>query len=447
MLARGTLRLRYRIGLIVQIHLLLMIGIVLLFTAHSDGRPGPRRYRLPEPEKVALITAAFEHAPPQTHAGLVRAFSDPNQRVTLLPELPRPSADVATPATIDRYRDALAGRPFRITAKSLNRPFIGSPRAFSPQPIRVAVALSDGHAVSVEQMVVAPITRILDNLTLFMLVVAAIDLAVILWLAAQTTRPVERLARAVREDRLETLRQGGPREIAELGAAFRQLRARLRDLLDERTRMLAAIAHDYRTYLTRLQLRIEFIEDEQQRALASGDLAEMQMLLSDTLTFARESVTDGVNGATCALRSELAAIAQERAARGEDVRIDGGGADVRLHASHVSFQRMMANLLDNALRYGGGRAAVRYQRRDEVMRICVEDQGPGVPETSLKRLLEPFERGEPSRSRDTGGVGLGLSIVQALAHRYHGDLVLENRPEGGFRAILTLRVVQPGAAD
>jgi signal transduction histidine kinase len=100
--------------------------------------------------------------------------------------------------------------------------------------------------------------------------VAIVDIIVILWLASQTTRPVERLARAVRDDRLDQLKPGGPREIIELGESFSQLRQHLRALLDERTRMLAAIAHDYRTYLTRMDLRSEFIEDEDQRLLAQA---------------------------------------------------------------------------------------------------------------------------------------------------------------------------------
>ncbi|HAF40164.1 MAG TPA: hypothetical protein DCG90_00050, partial [Sphingobium sp.] len=109
------------------------------------------------------------------------------------------------------------------------------------------------------------------------------------------------------------------------------------------------------------------------------------------------------------------------------------------HVSHISLQRMLANLLDNAVRYGGGLARIRVESDASHIRILVEDDGPGVPHGSLQRLTEPFERVESSRARQTGGVGLGLSIVQALTQRYRGDLMLENRREGGFRAILSLR--------
>lgn len=301
------------------------------------------------------------------------------------------------------------------------------------------MALPDGHAVAIEQMVIAPIAKIVDNRLLFLLAVGMVDILVVFWLAAQTTQPVERLARAVREDRLDDLTPGGPREIADLTDSFLQLRLHLRDLIQERTRMLAAIAHDYRTYLTRLELRSEFIDDEEQRRLAGQDLEEMRLLLADTLTFAKESVTDDGGNATCDVRAELATIAAERRERGEDVGIVKIIRPIEVHASHLSLQRMMANLLDNAIRYGGGRAIVRVRSDNGLVHILVEDDGPGVPTESLARLLEPFERLEPSRARHTGGVGLGLSIVQALAHRYQGMVTLENRKEGGFRAILSLR--------
>ncbi|WP_343698970.1 ATP-binding protein [Caulobacter sp.] len=444
MLSLRRARLRERIGLIVLVHLCAMILVVFAFTAGADSRKMAPFYRLPDPEKAALITAAFEHAPPNTHPGLVRAFSDSALRVRLLAALPPAAPDTATAQTLERYSKALGGRPFRIEVSSDAGPASLRRTALSSDAMRVVVALADGHAVSIEQRVTAPITKIFNNIVAFGLAIVVVDLVFILWLASQTTRPVERLARAVREDRLEAVEPGGPREIVELTEAFRSLRARLDGFLQERTRMLAAIAHDYRTYLTRLQLRTEFITDDRQRDLAAADVEEMRVLLADTLTFAHESARAEADGAVCDLREELSLIAAEREDRGEDIRVDRLEEAIFVHASHVSFQRMLANLLDNAVRYGGGRAAVRVQVEGELVHLCVDDDGPGVPEESLSRMLEPFERMEPSRARQTGGTGLGLSIVQALAHRYRGTLVLRNRPEGGFRALLTLPLAGQG---
>jgi two-component system, OmpR family, osmolarity sensor histidine kinase EnvZ len=447
MLRIRRLRLRDRIGLIVLLHAMMMVGTVILFSFSPTAGQTKRFFRLPDPQKVALVATAFEHTPPRTHADLARAFSDATLDVRLLDGLPRNRLGPISPEALARYEKALGGRPFRVETFGDRMPAdFGTRPGFSPDAVRVSVELPDGHAVAVQQMVIAPIAKLIDNRLLFLLVVLLVDIAIILWLARQTTRPVERLARAVREDRLDTLKPGGPREIVELGEAFGQLRHRLRDLMQERTRMLAAIAHDYRTYLTRIDLRGEFIEDEQQRALAAQDVEEMRHLLSDTLTFARESSTDEIDDAVCDVGGELAAIVAERRGRGEDVGVVPILKPVFAHASHVSFQRMLANLLDNAVRYGGGRAFMRVRVDRQIVYVLVEDEGPGVPEASLGRLLEPFERLEPSRARHTGGVGLGLSIVQALAHRYQGDLSLENRKEGGFRAILTLRAAEAPSA-
>jgi two-component system, OmpR family, osmolarity sensor histidine kinase EnvZ len=440
MLKLRPARLRERIGLIVLVHAAMMLGAVVFFSYSPTANQTNRFFRLPDPQKVALVATAFEHTPPNTHADLARAFSDATLDVRVLDTLPRNSPGPILPDTLARYAEALRGRPYRVEAFGDRMPDSFDVRpAFSPDAVRVSVELPDGHAVAVQQMVIAPIAKLVDNRVLFLLVVAIIDIVIVLWLAAQTTRPVERLARAVREDKLDALAPEGPREIVELGETFRHLRSRLHDLMQERTRMLAAIAHDYRTYLTRLGLRAEFIDDERQRALAASDLEEMRDLLNDTLTFARETVTEEMDNAVCDIRAELAAIAAERRERGEDVGILEIAKPLYVHASHVSLQRMLANLLDNAIRYGGGRAFVHVRTVEGHVHLLIEDEGPGVPEDSLERLLEPFERLEPSRARHTGGVGLGLSIVQALAHRYQGDLTLENRSEGGFRAILSLR--------
>lgn len=434
------LRLRERIAGIVLLHLVAMLAVITVFLQRTDADHIPPFYRLPDPARVALITAAFERTPPETHDELRRAFNDGILTVDIRPRMPAPMPGAVTEPTLERYRDALGGRAFRIQIFGADVPRSLTDRPpLTSSPIRVSVGLPNGQALTIEQRVTAPVTKILANLMLFFVVVAVVDVIVILWLARQTTRPVERLAAAVRNDALDEVKLSGPREIVELGETIRQLRARLKGLLEERTRMLAAIAHDYRTYLTRMDLRSEFIDDPRQRAAASKDIEELRDLLNDTLTFARESASDATEMATCEVRIELAAVAMQREEAHQDIAISPVSEAMVVHASHLSFQRMMANLLDNALRYGGGRARVRLIADERYVHILVEDDGPGVPEADLARLLEPFERMEPSRARHTGGVGLGLSIVQALARRYEGDLRLENRPEGGFRAVLTLR--------
>jgi signal transduction histidine kinase len=216
------------------------------------------------------------------------------------------------------------------------------------------------------------------------------------------------------------------------------MRARLHTLLDERTRIIAAVAHDFRTYLTRLELRSDFIDDPEQRALAERDLSEMRHLIDDALTFARPGPEWGDKGAIVDLHDELSDIIDMRRELGEDIRLAGNCAGWHARATPLALRRMLANLLDNAGRYGGGAISIAVARSGGAIVIGVEDDGPGVPDDRLPDLIEPFMRLESSRARHTGGVGLGLSIVQALAHRFGGTLHLENRREGGLRAVLAL---------
>ncbi|MDZ4376311.1 MAG: ATP-binding protein, partial [Phenylobacterium sp.] len=265
----------------------------------------------------------------------------------------------------------------------------------------------------------------------------------VLFVSLRTIRPVGALARAARgladDVQAPDLPIRGVREVRALSDALNALRGRVRGLLDDRTRMLAAIAHDLRTYLTRLRLRAEFIADEDQRARAIADLEEMGQLVDDALLFARDATgAPGGEGRRIALAPELTALVARRRDLNQPVEdVTPLDAALAVHASPMALRRMLDNLIDNALRYGGG-ARLTARREAGVVAISVEDDGPGAPPEALARLTRPFERLEPSRGRDTGGAGLGLAIVEALAESQGGALTLENRPQGGLRATIRL---------
>ncbi len=437
----GRTTLRQRIGAIILLHALLLTGMLVAFV-----RLGPkdhdRLYMMPVPDRVAAIVTAFERAPPETYPDLVRAFQDDRQNVRLLEDrapFARADADTARSDAAARYRQALGGRPFRIEANGHD--ILGSlaeQPLFSNSPFRVIVALPNGSAVEIQRAIPTPVSRFLKRLTIVGVAVLVLDILVIFWLAALTTGPVERLARAVRQDDPDGLVTHGPREMKELGGAFLQMRVRLHALLEERTRIIAAVAHDFRTYLTRLELRSDFIDDEEQRALAERDLLEMRNLIDDALTFARPGPEWGGQGAVIDLHAQLAEVLHTRREMGEQIRLVGDCVGWRAKVTPLALRRMLANLLDNADRYGGTAVTIGVARTGGTIFLSVEDDGPGVPDDRLPELVEPFMRLESSRARHTGGVGLGLSIVQALAHRFGGTLRLENRQEGGLRAILTL---------
>jgi signal transduction histidine kinase len=279
----------------------------------------------------------------------------------------------------------------------------------------------------------------------FMLIAAAagaILILVMLICLQQMARPTRRLAQAARglADNIDMadMPVKGAAEIRALSTAFNDMKQTIRGLMNERTRMLAAVAHDLRTYLTRLRLRTEFIADPEQQARAVQDITEMGLLIDDTIMFAREATGHGDTVVVATdVRRELREFISVRREIGELVSGQTEAEPLMARCAPLALRRMLANLTDNALRYGKTARLDAYIVAGEI-RITVDDDGPGVPEEAAARLMEPFERLEPSRGRSTGGAGLGLAIVKALAKSQHGNLRIENRPEGGLRATIVM---------
>ena len=231
------------------------------------------------------------------------------------------------------------------------------------------------------------------------------------------------------------LDERGPREVHRAARAFNDMQTRLRSFIDDRTRMLAAISHDLRTPITRMRLRAEFVEDDEQRRKMLADLGEMEAMIAATLSFARE---DAAGEAQVPL--DLADLLQSLC----DAAVDAGHAASYSGARRFPFngaptglKRAFGNLLDNAIKYGGV-ARVTLKPSEESVTVTVEDDGPGIPPEELEKVFTAFYRVEGSRSRETGGVGLGLAVVRTIVHAHGGEVALENRREGGLRAVVTL---------
>ncbi len=443
----GSMRcsLRQRIAAIVIVHAVVVFAVFVLFTQGSDAEID-RVYLLPEPDQVAAVARSFAGAPADTYPDLIRAFEGNLQRVELLHGLPptEHEGDDPHPAGLSfgAYESALAGRPFRFegNADDLVRT-LDRQSWYSRSPLRVIVGLPGGQAISIEHYAAPPVARFITRFWWWGVTGFVINILVIFWLSAQSTVPVERLAKAVRCDDMSLMPAHGAREFVALGNAFRDMRTSLQLSLDERTRIIAAVAHDFRTYLTRLELRSDFITNRRQRELASHDLLEMRQLMDDALIIARPDRVDSDQEASIDVAEALRQIVWIRQDLGETISLSGAAATepVRACVTPVAFQRMMANLLDNAMRYGGGTAEIVLDDSGQEIAICVEDAGSGVPAARLKDLTEPFFRVEASRARHTAGAGLGLSIVLALVNRFKGTFSIENRMEGGLRARLLLR--------
>jgi signal transduction histidine kinase len=282
-------------------------------------------------------------------------------------------------------------------------------------------------------------------LTAFVLMTAAAALLT-LWAVRRLTAPVRTLAEAAealgRDVNAPPLPENGPAEVAVAAVAFNTMAARIRRFVQDRTELLTAIGHDLRTPITRLKLRAEFVEDEEQRGKILADLEELEAMVSATLAFGRDArTTEPVSQLDLAelLRTILDEAGDARPDVLDKLHYDGP-AHLTVRARSLALKRVLVNLVTNALNYGGS-AAVRLSLVGERMVVVdIEDDGPGIPPADLDRVFEPFHRGEPSRNRETGGVGLGLPIARNIMRAHGGDVVIANRPAGGVKATVTLPI-------
>jgi signal transduction histidine kinase len=236
------------------------------------------------------------------------------------------------------------------------------------------------------------------------------------------------------------LPEAGPADLRRATAAFNRMQERLKRLVADRTQMVAALSHDLRTALTRLQLRAEFIADPEQQRKAEGDLDDMRAMLEQTLSLTREEV-DAEPIAPIDLASLVQSLCDDLADAGQKVAYSGPDR-LTFSCRRGAVKRALANLIDNAVRYGGG-AEVMLAGTDDGAVVTVADRGPGIPSEMLEKVFEPFVRLETSRSRETGGHGLGLPLARAAARRHGGDVTVAARAGGGLEAKLALPRLPP----
>jgi signal transduction histidine kinase len=262
------------------------------------------------------------------------------------------------------------------------------------------------------------------------------------WAVRRTTRPISDLAAAAerlgRDVNAPRLPETGPAEVAQAAAAFNTMADRIGRFVADRTAMLAAVGHDLRTPITRLRLRAEFVEDDVQRAKILADLDEMEAMIAGTLAFARDDAAAEPMGRVD-LAELLRTIADEaNDVAGQEVVTLAVPAHLPVDARPLALKRALGNLMRNAIVYAGGCRVTLAGPERGVVRIAVTDDGPGIPEAELERVFQPFHRVEASRSRETGGTGLGLPIARNILRAHGGDVTLANRSGGGLVATATL---------
>jgi signal transduction histidine kinase len=261
----------------------------------------------------------------------------------------------------------------------------------------------------------------------------------VLWIARRMSRPLRALADAARTfspgEAATPLAEAGPADVRAVTAAFNALRLRVAAMLSEKDRMLGAIGHDLRTPLAALRVRIESVEDDDDRIRMAETIDEMSQTLDDILSLARLG-----RSSEPPVEVDLGALVEAVVEDFRDLEAPVTFAEpprltIRLRPSLM--RRAVRNLIENAIKYGQV-AHVALDIGEARVAVVVRDEGPGIPDDRLADVFDPFTRLETSRNRHTGGAGLGLALAQAIVREAGGQIALANRAEGGLEARITL---------
>ncbi len=261
-----------------------------------------------------------------------------------------------------------------------------------------------------------------------------------LWFVGRFTKPfrsfIEMAERLGLDPNSKLLPIDGPLVVKEASAAMNRMQQRIQELIRDRTQILAAISHDLRTPITRLRLRAQFIEDEDVSNSLLSDLNEMETMIKETMAFAKD---DQINEEKkqIDLVSLVESVCDDFADQGHQVRFKPANHRIGFPGRPVAMRRALDNLVGNAVRYANN-VDVTIYKREAMIYILIKDDGPGIPEKDLDRVFAPFYRAESSRSRDTGGVGLGLAVCQEIIKSHFGQIYLHNRSRGGLCAVVEL---------
>lgn len=356
----------------------------------------------------------------------------------LAEKIPQSSARQLVVAVAPSTDSNFADWHFRGHARGMG-PFQMMHDAHAVRSLRVAVPLADGKWLTFATSLPNTGPAFSSQFLISMLIMAIIIVAVAIWAARRVTAPLSTLAVAAERLGLDVsappIPETGTIETRQASRAFNNMQKRLRDLIDNRMKMLAAISHDLRTPLTLLKLRAENVEPAVERTKLLATIAEMNDMVEATLAFARDEIASEAKRPTD-IAALLQSVVDDMNDAGLPVTMTPAQPTI-YECAPAAIKRALTNLLDNAVKYGK-RAAATLDSTDAGIVITIDDEGPGIPEPELKRAFEPFYRLEASRSRDTGGVGLGLAIAQSIIQLHGGQLTLANRPVGGIRAKIEL---------
>ncbi len=409
-------------------------------------------------ERIAAIVRSVSEATEEDRRRLVELADEARLHVTLTPQ-----SAIGEESQSDWQggviRDALMARLSEGGSRAVRMQHMGM---MATDPTH-AVPSSDGGGM-VETMMVsvplpdgswlnftAPIETLESLWSLRFGLSMAVMLSAVAILAAVVvhylTRPLALFARAAQrlgvDVKAPPLPENGPLEVRQATHAFNEMQARIRRFVEDRTQMIAAISHDLGTPITRMRLRAEFVEDEEQQRKMLADLDDMEKMVASTLAFARDEAAQEPQ-ARVDLRTLLHRICDDAGDAGHPVTLDIGDHPVPYDCRPVALRRALSNLVDNAVKYGR-LARVSLAEEADAIVVAIDDDGPGIAEDLQEDVFKPFHRIEISRSRETGGTGLGLTVARTIVRAHGGDVTLHNRDGGGLRVSVRLPR-HPGSA-
>ncbi|MBB3376092.1 MULTISPECIES: sensor histidine kinase KdpD [unclassified Novosphingobium] len=437
---RGTLSFRITVLLVGSFVLLQLAVFALTWTPGRDEPSGGGG--LPSVAQVRAMVDLIAAVPPPRRVAVAKAFDGALYHVLVEGGPLPPTAQSAQAMNIGRvysrglpgYRLSVTGRAARFRRLARLNPWPG----WMSDPLAIHVTLGGDQPamLTIESQPSQPVRTLLRQRAALLGVGGIAALVALAFAVRATTQPMARLARDIRTYRGEPdspdLAVAGSPELRELAQAYNEMKGRITELMAERTRVLAAIAHDMRTYITRIRLRAEFIDDAEQRERAARDLDEMAALLEDTLLLARAEASRAGMRRSLDLAAELRRAVEIHQEMGDAVVLSLSVERASVVAAPLAVRRTLTNLIDNGLRHGTQVVLSLCEDRGR-WRIDISDDGPGIAADKLSGLGQPFGRIDPSRDRSAGGgAGLGLAIVRALITAQDGEIAFANRDKGGF---------------
>ena len=443
---RDTIARRFALTIVVAIGLAFILANGAAQLAGVWVRPSAHEMGLVD--RVNDIVLLLEAVPPAERQAAAVAVANASFRVDVQEPVSAPAASLDAAARRGPPQPEVVvsdhGRPRRIlrldgdSPATADRDLLGF-GAGLPGSYVLAVEMRDGGWVvftaparfwGLDQTARNGVKVALLTLTVIGILVAA---------AYQLSQPIRRFTEEVRhfgnDPRAAALPVAGPLKLRETVLAFNAMQAKIQAFVSDRTAMLAAISHDLRTPLTKMRLRGEFIEDDEQRARLFRDVDDMQAMVDSALAFFRDDLQDEEVTAFD-FPELLRTIADDYADQGHPVAFDG--VDHLAHRGKpFALKRAFTNLVDNAVKYGRVPELELRCRGDSVV-VAVRDSGPGIPATAFEDVFAPFYRLERSRNRATGGVGLGLTSARSVIQGHGGSITLHNRESGGLELRVTL---------